>query len=246
MSTVLAPAKLTWYLEIVGRRSDGYHELRSEMVTLDFADLLAIDDAGDYLRFDPPNPELEADETNLVTRALHLVQRRAGVHVTKVIPTGGGLGGGSADAAAILRWAGGVSSQVALGLGADVPFCQLGGRALVEGVGELLTPLAFELRRVTLFMPGFSVSTSDCFAAFDEIEGSTVARNHLEHAAGLVEPRVRRALSWLRAEFSPDVELAGSGSTMFLEGHVREGQTSWDVPGPDGTIRIRQALTSPR
>jgi 4-diphosphocytidyl-2-C-methyl-D-erythritol kinase len=249
MTLLVAPAKLTWFLEITGRRPDGFHELRSEMVTLDFADRLEIDEVGDYLSLEPPNPWIALDETNLVTRALALVKRRAGVRVLKAIPTGGGLGGGSADAAAILRWAGGVSNDVALSLGGDVPFCQLGGRALVEGVGERLTALPYERREVTLFMPEFSVRTSDCYRAFDELwdEGSRpVGRNHLEQASGVVEPRLERTLRWLRAEFGSGIELAGSGSTMFLEGQLGSGDASWDVQGPDGTIRIRQTITSPR
>lgn len=249
MTLLIAPAKLTWFLEITGRRPDGFHELRSEMVTLDFADRLEIDEVGDSLSFEPPNPRIALDETNLVTRALGLVHRRAGVHVLKAIPTGGGLGGGSADAAAILRWAGGVSNDVALSLGGDVPFCQMGGRALVEGVGERLTPLPYERREVTLFMPEFSVRTADCYRAFDELWDKglrPVGRNHLEHASGIVEPRLRRALAWLRAEFGSGIELAGSGSTMFLEGQLGADGASWDVQGPDGTIRIRQTITSPR
>jgi len=249
MTLVLAPAKLTWFLEVTGRRSDGYHELRSEMVTLDFADRLEIDESGDYLRFEPPVPGVALDATNLVSRALRLVGRHAGVTVEKVIPPGGGLGGGSADAAAILRWAGGVSDEAALTLGGDVPFCQLGGRALVEGVGERLTRLPYEHRTVTLFLPDFSVDTATCYRVYDELVARgqrPQGRNHLERAAGVAEPRLERALDWLRGEISPEVTLAGSGSTMFLEGHLRPGEESWDVRGPDGTIRIRQTTTSPQ
>jgi 4-diphosphocytidyl-2-C-methyl-D-erythritol kinase len=249
MTALVAPAKLTWFLEITGRRADGYHELRSEMVTLDFTDRIEIDEAADYLRFEPPVVGIATDETNLVRRALRLVGRRGGVTVEKVIPPGGGLGGGSADAGAILRWAGGVSNEAAATLGGDVPFCQLGGRALVEGVGEQLTPLTYERREVTLLMPGFSVDTGACYRAFDELwerGDHPSGRNHLERAARVVEPRLERALAWARAEMGRDVALAGSGSTMFLEGHLDPGAVSWDVQGPDGTIRIRQTTTSPR
>ena len=249
MTVVVAPAKLTWFLEITGRRGDGFHELRSEMVTLEFADQVEIDESADYLVFEPPSPQIAVDETNLVTRALDLVHRRAGVRVVKRIPVGGGLGGGSADAAAILRWAGGVSVERALSLGGDVPFCQLGGRALVEGVGERLTPLPDEHRELTLFLPGFSVSTGDCYRAFDELWGRgerPSGRNHLEAAAGMVEPRLARALGWIRSEFGSGAELAGSGSTVFLEGHLRGDRDTWDEQGPDGTIRIHQTNTSPR
>lgn len=248
MNELLAPAKLTWFLEITGRRDDGYHELRSEMVTLQLADRLFIDPSGDYLRLEDSEIELALDDTNLVARALKLVNRTAGVTLVKRIPPGGGLGGGSADAGAILRWAGGVSNEEALTLGGDVPFCQLGGRALVEGVGERLTPLHFESRDVTLMMPGFAVDTRRCYEAYDELKAAGEqfeGRNHLERAAALVEPRLASTLAWLRSEFSREITLAGSGSTMFLEGHLETGLSEWDVTGPDGTVRFRQTTTTP-
>ena len=85
---------------------------------------------------------------NLVERALAACGRSAGVRLTKRIPLGGGLGGGSTDAGAVLRWAGCADPEVAVGLGADVPFCLVGGRARVEGVGERVTPLPFEPRQL--------------------------------------------------------------------------------------------------
>jgi 4-diphosphocytidyl-2-C-methyl-D-erythritol kinase len=249
MIELVAPAKLTWFLEVTGVRPNGYHELRSEMVTLDFADSLTIDPDGDYLRLEGGQGEIPLDETNLVARALRLVGRRAGVTIVKEIPVGGGLGGGSADAGAVLRWAGGVSDEQALSLGGDVPFCQLGGRALVEGVGEKLTPLDYERREVTLMLPGFSVDTRRCYEAYDELVavGSRPSgRNHLEAAALIVEPRLARTLAWLRAEYGRGVELAGSGSTMFLEGTLSPGVDEWHVTGPEGTVRFRQTTTTPR
>ena len=100
-----APAKLTLSLRVTGVRADGYHLLDAEMVTLDLADTLTFTD-GDALtvsgRFAAGVP---TDDTNLVRRALRLAGRQAAVHVEKAIPSGGGLGGGSADAAAVLRWA---------------------------------------------------------------------------------------------------------------------------------------------
>jgi len=92
MIELLAPAKLTWFLEVTGRRDDGFHELRAEMVTLDFADRLELDETGDFLKVEGPFSVVPLDEHNLVTRALELVGRRAGVTLHKVIPPGGGLG----------------------------------------------------------------------------------------------------------------------------------------------------------
>ena len=247
MITLHAPAKLTWFLEVAGRREDGRHDLRSEMCTLDLADTLTIDEAGDYLRLEGESEGVDLDETNLVTRALRLVGRRAGVTLDKAIPVGGGLGGGSADAGAILRWAGGVPSETALWLGGDVPFCQLGGRALVEGVGEHLTPLAFERREVTLILTGLRVDTGACYRAYDALyaQGVTAhARNELTAAARQVEPRLGTVIDWLGAELAQEVILAGSGSTLFVEGHVGQSAT-WNVEGPVGPLRIRHCVTTP-
>lgn len=243
---MLAPAKLTWYLEVTGRRSNGYHELRSEMTTLGLSDELSIDPEGDGLTI-IGGPPLPLDENNLISRALRLLNRRASVTLTKRIPVGGGLGGGSADAAAILRWGGGVDDLVALQLGGDVPFCQRGGRALVTGVGEFIEPLTPLTRDVTLFLPPFSVSTPAVYQAYDELvaAGSRPGgRNHLEAPARMVEPRLADVMAWANATFGP-VHLAGSGSTFFLEGHVQRGWSTWDVASPVGMVQVVQTQTTP-
>lgn len=250
MIELQAHAKLTWNLEITGRREDGYHELRSEMTTISLHDVLFVDENSDHLQvLSPFATEIVTDERNLVARALRLVGRRAGVRVEKFIPVGGGLGGGSADAAAILRWAGGVANDVAVTIGGDVPFCQLGGRAIVEGVGERLSVLPYEDRDLTLIMTDFGVSTAACYRAYDEMradgwkpEGS----NHLEEPAGRVEPRLASTLAWLRAEIGPQVQLAGSGSSMFVEGHLGATQSRWDMTGPEGPLQLSTLTTTPR
>jgi 4-diphosphocytidyl-2-C-methyl-D-erythritol kinase len=245
----MAHAKLTWNLEVVGRREDGYHEIRSEMTTISLHDVLFVDENTDHLQvLSSFATEIVTDDTNLIVRALRLVGRRAGVRVEKSIPVGGGLGGGSADAAAILRWAGGVSNELALTLGSDVPFCQRGGRALVEGLGERLTDLAYEERQVTLIVPDFGVSTSASYRAYDEMRAdgwTPTGANHLEEPAGRVEPRLAATLAWLRAEIGPLVQLAGSGSSMFVEGHLAsEGR--WDMTGPEGPLQLSTLTTTPR
>ncbi len=244
MTQLLAPAKVTRYLEVTGRRNDGYHLLRSEMVTVSLHDELEIDEGGDYLRVVGPD-SVPLDGTNLISKALALVGRRAGVTLEKHIPTGGGLGGGSADAAAILRWAGGVDADVAVRLGGDVPFCQVGGRALVEGIGEVVAPLDFEERVFTLLVADFAVSTAEVYQAYDELV-STGERpgglNHLELPARRVQPRLGRLLDWARAEYG-GVQLAGSGSTLFVEGHIFDAPNG-DVRGPDGPVKWYQTVTT--
>jgi len=123
----------------------------------------------------------------------------------------------------VLRWAGisGASpDQLALAarLGADVPFCLVGGRARVRGIGEVLEPLAFEARVFTLLIPPFGVSTAAVYRAWDELGSSTAGRNHLEAAALSVEPRLRRWRERLGRDTGREPVLAGSGSTWFVEG----------------------------
>ncbi|MDE3138707.1 MAG: 4-(cytidine 5'-diphospho)-2-C-methyl-D-erythritol kinase [Acidobacteriota bacterium] len=245
MIELRAPAKLTWYLEVRGAREDGYHLLASEMLSLALADRLEIDESSDYLRVVGP-ASVPAGDDNLVRRALALVGRRAGVTLDKRIPTGGGLGGGSSDAAAILRWAGGVSAERAVTLGGDVPFCQVGGRALVEGIGERVTPLPFQERAVTLLLADFAVSTAAVYAAYDEMCAGgerPAGRNHLEEPARRVETRLARLLDWARGEFG-EVHLAGSGSTTFVEGHLFSEPTG-DVTSPVGTVKWCQTVATP-
>jgi 4-diphosphocytidyl-2-C-methyl-D-erythritol kinase len=217
--TMRALAKLTMSLRIVGTRLDGYHLIDAEMVTLDLADVMTIAD-GDALevvgRFAAGVP---LDETNLVRRALRAVERTAAVRVEKNIPAGGGLGGGSADAAAILRWAGCDDRVVAMGIGADVPFSLAGGRARVTGIGEVVDPLPFTDRVFTLVMPPFGVSTVAAYRAWDNLGGPTgIGPNDLQSAAEAVEPRLAVWRERITALAGRPPILAGSGSTWFLEG----------------------------
>ncbi|HEY5304952.1 MAG TPA: 4-(cytidine 5'-diphospho)-2-C-methyl-D-erythritol kinase [Acidimicrobiales bacterium] len=244
MTELIAPAKLTRYLEVTGRRDDGYHLIRSEMVSVALYDRLELDESADYLRVIGPDT-VPLDGTNLISRALELVGRRAGVTLDKRIPTGGGLGGGSSDAGAILRWAGGVDAEVAVRLGGDVPFCQVGGRAIVEGIGETVTPLDFEERVFTLLLADFAVSTASVYASYDELvaEGERPEGvNHLEVPARRVEPRLGRLLDWARARYG-DVQVAGSGSTLFVEGHVFDTPDG-SVTGPDGPVKWYQTVAT--
>ena len=216
MTQVVAPAKLTVSLRVIGVRDDGYHLIDAEMVTVDLVDTLTFSegDALEIVGFDVP-----ADDTNLVRRALALVGRTANVRVDKRIPPGAGLGGGSADAAAVLRWAGVSDPARAAQLGADVPFCLRGGRARVGGVGEVLEPLAFVARTYTLLVPPFGCSTVAVYRAWDELGGPTgPGGNDLEQAALHVEPRLAEWRDQLRAATGADPCLAGSGSTWFVEG----------------------------
>jgi 4-diphosphocytidyl-2-C-methyl-D-erythritol kinase len=217
---VPAPAKLTLTLRITGVRDDGYHLIDAEMVTLDLADVLTIDAGGDGISVGGPYAAgVPTGSGNLIARALAVAGRTAGVHVDKRIPHGGGLGGGSADAAAILRWAGVRDLAVAAAIGADVPFCLVAGRARVRGIGELVDPLPHEPLTVTLVVPPLHVSTPAVYRAWDELGGPTSnGPNDLEPAAIAVAPELARWRDRIGDLAGVAPVLAGSGATWFVAG----------------------------
>ena len=228
-----APAKLTLSLRITGVRADGYHLIDAEMVTLDWHDTLTIDPASNGLTADGPHATgMPLDETNLVAAALRHVGRTAGIHIHKSLPHGGGLGGGSADAAAVLRWAGYDDVEGAATLGADVAFCLVGGRARVRGIGELVEPLPFEPIEITLVVPPLAVSTPVVYRAWDDLGGPTAdGPNDLEPAALTAFPVLTRWRDRIREASGLRPTLAGSGATWFLRGHH-----DLDDALPDATV----------
>lgn len=216
---VRAPAKLTVSLRVTGVRADGYHEIDAEMVTLDLADELTIGPGDGLEVIGATGLPVAADDENLVRRALRAVGRSASVRLDKHIPAGAGLGGGSADAAAILRWAGCEDVVVAAALGADVPFCVSGGRARVTGIGDVVEPLALVDRTYTLLTPPFGVATPAVYQAWDDLGGRTApGPNDLEPAALALEPRLAEWRDRLGDATGDTPVLAGSGSTWFVEG----------------------------
>jgi 4-diphosphocytidyl-2-C-methyl-D-erythritol kinase len=247
---LLAPAKLTVSLRVTGGRADGYHELDAEMVSLSLADELVLDEGGRGLSVEA-EPWARADgipalADNLIGKALAACGRRAAVRLTKRIPPGAGLGGGSADAAAILRWAHATDPALAAGLGADVPFCVAGGRARVRGVGELVTPLPFERRDYLLLLPPFGVDTAAVYGAWDE-RPTHVGANELTAAALAVEPRLAPWRDALGDLAGSEPRLAGSGSTWFVEGGPPRAGTA-DAPElrlSGATGRLVRAHTVP-
>jgi 4-diphosphocytidyl-2-C-methyl-D-erythritol kinase len=217
---LIAPAKLTLELRITGIRSDGYHLIDAEMVSIDLHDTLVVHPGATGITASGPFADgVPLDHTNLVSKALEMTRRTARVELDKQIPHGGGLGGGSTDAAAILRWAGFHDLERAAHLGADVPFCVVGGRARVRGIGEQVEPLAHLDRTVTLVIPPLSVDTPAAYRAWDRLGGPTSdTGNDLEPAALEVEPR----LAWWRDRIAElcgsSPMLAGSGATWLVHG----------------------------
>ncbi|MEY2475231.1 MAG: 4-diphosphocytidyl-2-C-methyl-D-erythritol kinase [Actinomycetota bacterium] len=208
-----APAKLTLSLRVTGVRDDGYHLIDAEMVTLELADTLTFTDGSGV-------SVVGSDvQDTLVTRALAVVGRSAHVVIDKRIPAGAGLGGGSADAAAVLRWAGCTDLEVAASLGADVAFCLVGGRARVHGIGEVVEPLPFVEQEITLLTPPFGVSSAAVYAEWDRLGGPAGSNgNDLEPAALSVEPRLAAWRDRLGDATGLAPRLAGSGSTWFVDG----------------------------
>lgn len=247
-TSVRAHSKLTLTLKMTGVRDDGFHLIDAEMVSLDLHDVLTFDPARSGLSAIGPFADgVPVDRSNLVSRALELGNATAHVTIDKRIPHGGGLGGGSTDAASALRWAGypvdARSLARAAELGADISFCLVGGRARVTGIGELVEPLPHVDRSVTLIIPPLAISTPAAYRAWDELGGPTVdGPNDLEPAALAVEPR----LAWWRNEIGERVgsapTLAGSGATWFTQGEHSDALA--DLVDEGATVVVAHTVPS--
>ncbi|MCP3855729.1 MAG: 4-(cytidine 5'-diphospho)-2-C-methyl-D-erythritol kinase [Actinomycetia bacterium] len=235
VETILAPAKLTVSLRITGVRDDGLHVIDAEMVTLDLVDELHIG-PGSSLTIEGAGSDVDAGPDNLVNRALELAGREASVHLVKRIPSQAGLGGGSADAAAILRWAGFDDLEMASRLGADIAFCLVGGRARVRGIGEIIDPLPPVDRTFTLVTPPLLCPTPAVYRVWDELGGPTgESANDLEDAALVVQPELARWRDEFAAATGERPTLAGSGSSWFVPGaHPGAGRTVVRTTRQDG------------
>jgi ribosomal RNA small subunit methyltransferase A/4-diphosphocytidyl-2C-methyl-D-erythritol kinase len=252
-TVIEAPAKLTLSLRVTGAREDGYHLIDSVMTSLDLCDEIrvselrtssATSDEGvvasrSHLEFIGPYADgIPTDSTNLVHRALDFVERSAAVSATKNIPHGGGLGGGSTNAAAIIRWAGRTSPDdvtASASIGADVPFCVRGGRAIVRGIGEVIEPLPYVDEEFTLVVPPLRVSTPAVYRAWDELGGPHGDNgNDLEPAAIRVEPELAQWRDRIHRACGIRPTLAGSGATWFVPGHHPELVEAL----PDAEVRL--------
>ncbi len=235
-----APAKLNLFLHVVGRRADGYHLLQSVFRFIDFADELgfSVRDDGLINHLNPiPGVEPESD---LCVRAARLLQKHcacplgADIQINKRLPMGGGLGGGSSDAATTLialnhLWQTGLNreelQQLGLSLGADVPVFVFGQNAFAEGVGEILSAVELDNPWYVVLIPPVHVSTPDIFRD----EGltrdtemirmrdfkSVVNSNDLQTVVCRRYPEVKQCLEWL-SDFAP-AKMTGSGACVFAE-----------------------------
>jgi 4-diphosphocytidyl-2-C-methyl-D-erythritol kinase len=233
-----APAKLNLFLHVTGRRTDGYHDLQTLFQLIDLADDIDIQVRADGLVERPRGPEGVPAESDLVVRAARALQAAtrsrlgATLSVTKRIPMGGGLGGGSSDAATVLvalnkMWECDLNDEelaaIGVELGADIPVFVHGRSAWAEGRGEQLTPVDLPRTWFVLIHPGVHVPTATVFQAPELTRNSppitmggffqSGGRNDFEPVVRMRYPEVARALDWL-GHFAP-ARLTGTGACIF-------------------------------
>lgn len=233
-----APAKLNLFLHVTGRRADGYHELQTLFQLIDLTDTVTISVRTDGRIERTAGPSGVAPESDLTVRAARALKAATGtplganLALRKRIPEGGGLGGGSSDAATVLLalnelWECGLSvaelTALGLPLGADVPVFVQGSSAWAEGVGERLTPLTLPARWYVVIYPGVGVSTRRVFQSAGLTRNSPLitiraffesgGRNDCERVVCALAPGVSEALEWL-ARLTP-AHLTGTGSCVF-------------------------------
>jgi 4-diphosphocytidyl-2-C-methyl-D-erythritol kinase len=205
-------------LHITGTRADGFHELDATMVSIDEPhDSLIIRPAErTSLTITGPFAQgVPADASNLAWQAADACGATAEIALHKGIPAGAGLGGGSADAAAVLT-ALGADPAIAVSLGADVPFCMRGGFARVRGVGGDLDRSEPPALAIVVATPRFGCSTAAVYRAWDELGGPHHEVNDLQAAAEHVEPRLVDFKRRVEAAADAPAILAGSGSSYAV------------------------------
>ncbi len=257
MMKLEAFAKINLFLAVTGKRADGYHEIDTVMQRIGLADTVTLEKAPEGIAFVCDDPSLPTDEKNLCVKAAKAYFAAAGtpggvsIALEKRIPAGAGLGGGSADAAAVLQGlaalfpAGIDLAAVALSAGADVPFCLEGRTARCRGLGDLITPLEFpgKERLFALVAKGkASLSTAAVYTRRDETpldgrsaEGMLTALskgdpeavraalfNGLEDAAASLLPEIRALSSIMAAYGAKDPLMTGSGAAVFSLFESRE------------------------
>jgi 4-diphosphocytidyl-2-C-methyl-D-erythritol kinase len=232
-------AKLTLSLHVTGTRADGYHELDATMVSVSEPHDMLIINRAERTSLTVTGPfaeDVPGDRSNLAWRAADACGGAVDIHLFKGIPSGAGLGGGSADAAAVLT-ALGANPAIAATLGADVPFCMRGGFALVRGIGDELERGENLALATVVATPPFSCSTAQVYRTWDELGGPRDDDNDLRLAAEDVEPRLVEFRRAVEAAAGAPALLAGSGSSYALVfEHVDEAERARDriaaaVPG---------------
>ncbi|SFD99930.1 4-(cytidine 5'-diphospho)-2-C-methyl-D-erythritol kinase [Nitrosomonas sp. Nm166] len=243
MLTFPAPAKLNLFLHVVGRRQDGYHLLQTVFRFIDFSDQLSFKlRADDTIKLHNPIAGVPED-IDLCTRAAKLLKQKTDtgqgvdIFLQKRIPMGGGLGGGSSDAATTLLalnhlWKLNLSKdqllELGLQLGADVPVFIFGQNAFAQGIGEKLAAIELPPAWYLVLIPSIQVSTAEIFAS-KELTRNTLpikippfsvwqGHNDLEVVVCRTHPEVAKCLEWLkRLENTTITRMSGSGACVFAE-----------------------------
>ena len=229
MTELRAHAKINWALRVTGKRADGYHDIETVFQTISLHDTLVLREGRLSLTCD--DPSIPTDDTNLVLRAARAAGASAAIELRKRIPAGGGLGGGSSDAAAILKHYGGAGH--ALSIGSDVPFFLTGGTAYATGRGEVITPLPRAAGiPLLLLLPDERVATAKAYAMLRRfspplgieryramIDGGLLAHaaelgNDFEEPIFDALPQLRRLKSRLIEAGAAWAAMSGSGSTI--------------------------------
>ncbi|HWS27976.1 MAG TPA: 4-(cytidine 5'-diphospho)-2-C-methyl-D-erythritol kinase [Xanthomonadales bacterium] len=264
------PAKLNRFLHIVGRRADGYHLLQTAFELIDWTDELAIENRDDGVIERRGGAIGVAAESDLVVRAARLLQPLAAtgagctLTLTKHIPTGAGLGGGSADAAAVLLglnrlWRLDLSVerllQLGLQLGADVPVFIGQHPAFAQGVGEVLSPVPFAARSYAVIYPAVALATGPMFAdprlrrdcppisVADYLAGAPTG-NVFEPVALSRSVEIAAAADWLRARLG-EAHLTGSGSAVFAQAaELQAAQAALAGAPAHWTCRAARSITN--
>ena len=265
-----APAKINRELRVGRIRPDGFHEIRSRMVSISVADVIRVESA-DELAFACDDPAVPGGSDNLVVRAAERLAEDAGVRpraritLEKRTPMGGGLGGGSADAAVTLRllsrlWQLGADTarleRLSADLGSDVAFFVTGGQADVTGRGEIVTSVPDgPPAELLLLVPPFSISTAAVYRAqagryalVPKLEVASPNRreflgpNDLASAVLATEPRMQAYLE-SAADLTADHAISGSGSTIVLHGAPAEAVEFLSARHPEARVLRCQTLT---
>ena len=222
-----ARAKINWSLDIIGQRPDGYHLMDMLMQTVTLSDRITITPAEEITLTTGGWPLLSPDERHLALRAARAIQAYTGytggaaIHVEKRIPVGAGMGGGSSDAAAVLKglnylWKTGLTQQqleeIGLTLGADVPFCLRGGLTRTTGIGEVMQPLPYRKDwELVVIQPCRGLSTGEVFTAYHEQESiprpdtDSAQRALAEGDAALLARSLGNVLQGVSEEKRPEI-----------------------------------------
>lgn len=259
MMVLPAPAKLNLFLSITGRRDDGYHNLQTLFQFVDYGDSLSFAPAADGELQLTPALNGVPFEQNLIIKAARLLQRKTGsnrgahIHLTKRLPMGGGLGGGSSDAATTLvalnrLWSLGLTTdqlaELGIALGADVPVFVRGQAAFAEGVGDILTPASPAEPWYLVLCPAVEVATAAIFNDPDLPRNSKDTslqqwlnipwRNDCEALVKKRYPEVAKLLGWL-LEYAPS-RMTGTGACIFASFNSREAAEKVLAKAPQGVL----------